>query len=722
MKKKPIDFEQKYKEIFEYYKFHKNIESYFLEGYNINYNGNNEYFYFIDSNWIKDWKLHVNYDNAIQYIEKDYNFLMKNNNLKIKINNDYTPSNINSGNSKQEFLNKKLYNIEDFDNMINQSTYDLFRNYKSYLNYYISTDQYIEGVLYDKMLILLIKEQKKIKIFYKGEMENKKELIQLTLEFPNDNYFSNMKINYIFNIKDSYDNFIENYIIKNNCNKLMEFLEKLNMGYSTEKNIKNDNNNKCHIINNNLYEKYNKEKKIIPENITNNIDSPRFIGLENIGATCYMNATLQCLVNVDDLTRYLLTNNNYIDIINNEDKCEILSIYCNLLEKLCCDLTIEKYYNPKDFKEIISRKNPLFKGIQANDSKDLIYYLLEQFNYELNIIKKKIKNNIIYTESTNDIINNIFSQSNRILMLTNFIKEYSYLNNNIMPKLFFSLIENETVCKGCNNHKYNYQTVFSLEFPLEKYYNNIYGIQNNNINKKLLSLYECFSNYNESNFFQGENSIYCNICKIQQNAIYKSRIYSLSPILIIILNRGKGNIFDCDVNFPENINVKQYIESNKSNYNYRLIGVVSHLGSSDMSGHFIAYCRHRITKEWYFFNDSIVIRCNDQYNDYKKGVPYILFYESTQEKYNVLFDDEYLNFNSSMNPLFNNNNLSNQNNSSNNINNNYQNNNINSINNNQILLNNNMNVLNNMNFMNMNMNNLYNNNNFMNYNSFSNNI
>ena len=219
------------------------------------------------------------------------------------------------------------------------------------------------------------------------------------------------------------------------------------------------------------------------------------------------------------------------------------------------------------------------------------------------------------------------------------------------------------------------------------------------MNKKKLNLYECFHNYNEETLFDGDNTMYCNVCKSQKNAVYTNRIYSLSPILIIILNRGKGNIFQCDVDFPEKINVQQFVQNNKSNFNYNLIGVVSHLGSSDMSGHFIAYCKHRILKEWYCYNDAKVTRCNDQLNDFKKGDPYILFYESTQGYYNILFEDD---------------NLQNQDNNINNSNNAFNYNNINNV-----VFMNNMNNMNDMNNIN-NMNNLNNMNNMNNMNDMNN--
>ena len=61
---------------------------------------------------------------------------------------------------------------------------------------------------------------------------------------------------------------------------------------------------------------------------------------------------------------------------------------------------------------------------------------------------------------------------------------------------------------------------------------------------------------------------------------------------------------------------------------YELYAVLTHLGSSDMSGHFIAFCYSIIDKVWYKFNDAMV----DEVKDFQKevhdyGEPYILFYQ-----------------------------------------------------------------------------------------------
>ena len=44
---------------------------------------------------------------------------------------------------------------------------------------------------------------------------------------------------------------------------------------------------------------------------------PTLIGLNNIGSTCFLNATLQCLSQTEPLTNYFLSKNHENEIINN---------------------------------------------------------------------------------------------------------------------------------------------------------------------------------------------------------------------------------------------------------------------------------------------------------------------------------------------------------------------------------------------------------------------
>ena len=75
--------------------------------------------------------------------------------------------------------------------------------------------------------------------------------------------------------------------------------------------------------------------------------------------------------------------------------------------------------------------------------------------------------------------------------------------------------------------------------------------------------------------------------------------------MIINLNRGKNAVYQCRIYFPETLKLFKYVINTNGNTEYELYAVISHIGPSSMSGHFIAYCRQQ-DNSWYKFNDSIV--------------------------------------------------------------------------------------------------------------------
>jgi ubiquitin C-terminal hydrolase len=91
-----------------------------------------------------------------------------------------------------------------------------------------------------------------------------------------------------------------------------------------------------------------------------NDNSPIKVGLNNIGATCYMNATLQCLSNTDKLTDYFLKE--YVKEPNKDNKI-MVNAYYEVIKALWNRKNNNKSISPYDFKEILSQENPLFAGM-----------------------------------------------------------------------------------------------------------------------------------------------------------------------------------------------------------------------------------------------------------------------------------------------------------------------------------------------------------------------
>ena len=362
------------------------------------------------------------------------------------------------------------------------------------------------------------------------------------------------------------------------------------------------------------------------KDIIANYKEPILIGLNNIGATCYMNATLQCLSNTKKLTDYFLNN------FKNGDPNKIMTNeYYKVIKNLWNRENNKKPYSPNSFKEVLSKENPLFAGIAANDSKDLINFLLERFHQELNIINKNKNTNI----NNNNNIQINPDQTNELMMLKIFLDEFKENFNSPISNLFYGILETKSQCRGCNIIKFNFQVYSFLEFPLQQVNQFFYNkgkrplVLSNGKNPDV-DIYECFEYYGKIDLMTGENQMHCDICNRLCDAYYSTIIYSYPNYLIINLNRGKGATYECNVIFPEQLNVINYATFKQGITAYELYAVICHLGPSSMSGHFVAYCKNSIDHKWYLYNDAIVTQCKKE-QQYKDGMPYILFYKASME-------------------------------------------------------------------------------------------
>ena len=249
--------------------------------------------------------------------------------------------------------------------------------------------------------------------------------------------------------------------------------------------------------------------------------------------------------------------------------------------------------------------NPLFKGIAANDPKDLILFLLEKMHNELNKPINNIPDN-----------NKVPNSSNFIEVYKDFVYWFENKNKSIISDEFYFFTNNISTCQYCGTQIHNTQSNNILFFPLEevrKYKN----YKHNNV-----AIKDCFDYYGKKEIYP---SFYCNSCKQNYQAISQTQIIRAPKTLIMNFNRGKGIEFNVNVIFEDYLNLRKYVCDNNSPYYYELTGVICHFGSNDMGGHFIAYCKNCNNCEWYKYNDQIVTKCS--FNEVKgTGLPYVLFY------------------------------------------------------------------------------------------------
>ena len=353
---------------------------------------------------------------------------------------------------------------------------------------------------------------------------------------------------------------------------------------------------------------------------------PHPIGLQNIGQTCYMNATLECLSNIEELTVYIL---NYNFLAANPLSKPLSLFYWDLLRNLFFpneEVKKVKYFAPHFFKQIIG-KNPLFQGFHAADSKDLLFYILETIHDELNMPNNNINNNINYNNVNMGDKNQVFA-----LFMNDFISN----NNSIISNLFYGFFETSLQCLTCRNIKYSFQS-FNIEIiPLIKAHQ--YKLQKYHNNSKPLNINDALESLAQNEKFVGDNMIYCNDCKGLTEAIHQQKIFRTPRYLIIVLNRGKGNKdYQGEFEFSSQLDLTNLVTDPSSPKQYFLTGVISHIGESGSSGHFIAFCRNQPRSFFHCYNDAAVFQLSKNDDAYGKNqpndintrkLPYILFYKA----------------------------------------------------------------------------------------------
>ena len=651
------------------------------------------YYYLISETWMKEFQKKYKYKEIKTYMEKSknknltsvINYEQTNKQLLNKIicfaigemddiNNDYTKFQYNFEDRPSEPELSWIQDYKENNNLffynnfflLDEEIHDRIFNINEQLsNEMKNKNNYCKCFYAEEYIIIKLNKyvnQLERIILEVGKLdEGKFKLIYLLVFYTEPDCKYNVKMIKSIGIK----NFLSSGLNFNDKNivTLNDFKGEGIGGYLykySEDNINNNINDISYNINNSINPL---DQQIIPQNIPTQLggiiaEHPK-IGLKNIGATCYMNATIQCFCHIEKFVLYFMFEPYLKEVFKKYKGKDCLSeSFEELIQNLWpIDKKILKskyrgrnanneFYIPEKFKQKISKMNQLFQGAQANDSKDLVNFIVMQLHEELN-----------KGEKLND--NQVIDQNDEMSIYNNFYQSCFRENNSIISDLFYIVIGTVYECQRCKTKKYNFQVNFFYIFPLEEvrqykirrnqeqyelYIKNLMAnnmldymsaqnmlmfnkTQNQNISS--VTLDDCFFYHQKIDLMTGDNAMFCNTCQRTENCAYQTYITNPPEIMIIILNRGQGIQFKVKCDFVEFINIQQYVRySNNNPYNYKLIGVVTHMGESGASGHFVAFCRSPVDDKWYNYNDDLCFSVNNLKNDViDYAMPYILFYQ-----------------------------------------------------------------------------------------------
>lgn len=154
-----------------------------------------------------------------------------------------------------------------------------------------------------------------------------------------------------------------------------------------------------------------------------------------------------------------------------------------------------------------------------------------------------------------------------------------------------------------------------------------------------VSLAACMDLFSTEEELSENDTWFCPKCKKHTRARKKMDVWNCSEILVIHLKRfsatryGGRDKVTSEVTFPINsLDMSKYIHSkkhlNSQNHIYNLFAVINHSGSLG-GGHYTAYCKSPLNKQWYNFNDSYVSPIEE--SKIVSSQAYVLFYERAHD-------------------------------------------------------------------------------------------
>lgn len=327
-------------------------------------------------------------------------------------------------------------------------------------------------------------------------------------------------------------------------------------------------------------------------------------GLWNIGNTCFMNSVIQCLSHTRELTAYLRKESTTERGTSKDHK--ILAEYTKLIKDMWSGNT--RSVNPSELKYAFSSKHRMYSGSAQQDAQEFLRFFIDSLHSGLNAC---VKREPMPKEIEDDDLPNRVKSS----MMWDW---YSRVENSVIKDLFVGMLRSTLRCSACNNASVTFDPFWDLSLPLPS----------TNSRGKLL---DCMDEFVREEVMDGLDQVYCSKCKARRKCTKSMAIERFPKYLVIHLKRFSETRWSKLTNvieFPtgeRELNLQQYAsEDHQGPVNYSLYGISNHMGST-AGGHYIAVCKHPVSKEWNEFNDNFVSDASER--SLVTSSAYVLFYE-----------------------------------------------------------------------------------------------
>nr|XP_019008054.1 uncharacterized protein I206_07222 [Kwoniella pini CBS 10737]OCF46835.1 hypothetical protein I206_07222 [Kwoniella pini CBS 10737] len=336
-------------------------------------------------------------------------------------------------------------------------------------------------------------------------------------------------------------------------------------------------------------------------------------GLKNLGNTCYMNSTLQCLSATYPFTSIFL-DGSYKRSINMNNKLGTQGNLANAFAELLKALWKEDYtfLSPVTFRKNIITFAAQFSGTDQHDSQEFLSFVLDGLHEDLNRVKIKPPPVDMSPEreaALETLPPAVASEKEWQI--------YKMRNDSFIVDLFQGQYRNRLECLTCHKTSTTYDTFMYMSLPVPS-------------GKSKVVIQELIDEFVKAEVMEKEDAWNCPRCKVPRKATKTLTISRLPPVLLIQLKRftTQNGVFwdksETPVIFPvKSLDLTRYVPIRQPTGNedlddprcqigpfkYDLYGVSNHMGTLS-SGHYTAYVKS--SKGWMYCEDSKISKAHEK--------------------------------------------------------------------------------------------------------------
>jgi len=322
---------------------------------------------------------------------------------------------------------------------------------------------------------------------------------------------------------------------------------------------------------------------------TPNPDTKGVVGLQNMGATCYANATIQLLRCVPEWNAYVMREDLESACLNKTGvPARILLGYQDLIQSMW-SAHRPAYVRPNGFITCIrdAVKDTIYENFgkpMQNDSHEYLVYLLDNFHEALN-----------EKAGSKEVIDEPPKSATMLELAEAGWKAFLARHRSPVIDLFFGLMRKTVECDTCHNKTYRWEPFNVLKVPCDGA--TFHDWIKAECAPSSLDEYECLP-------------CRASLDKRQPAKTY-SHIWRLPSSLFMSIKRFRPDGTKDNTTVPyegENLSFKDHFapESNHESkeWTYEVRGISDHHGGTG-GGHYSAQVAHPVTNKWWWIDDAM---------------------------------------------------------------------------------------------------------------------